>query len=171
MNPLGPRILEILQASPDGHSTAFNVFSVLNRNGYNVTKHEFEAACTQLHSSTSIHYWPVPCSFIDIPIGTLDLLTTSPAECLLSPDAEFALATETLSEASLMGVATAEEIGHPMEFELPPIGATRRRAKPSAPRKQVRSPLFQAPLIYIHARQWARALFGSPVFLKFHPRF
>jgi hypothetical protein len=45
MNPLGHRILEILQASPDGHSTAFNVFNVLNRDGYNVTKHEFEEAC------------------------------------------------------------------------------------------------------------------------------
>jgi hypothetical protein len=33
MNPLGHRILAILQESPDGHSTAFNIFNVLNRDG------------------------------------------------------------------------------------------------------------------------------------------
>jgi hypothetical protein len=34
MNPLGHRILEILQANPNGHSMALNVFNVLNRDGY-----------------------------------------------------------------------------------------------------------------------------------------
>jgi hypothetical protein len=59
MNPLEHRILEVLQASSDGHSTAFNVFNVLNRDGYNVTKHEFEEACKELHHCTCITYRPI----------------------------------------------------------------------------------------------------------------
>ena len=78
MNPLRHRILEILQASPDGHSTAFNVFNVLNTDGYNVTKHEFEEACRQLNDCVCITYRPIRSSLIDIPIGTLELLTKSP---------------------------------------------------------------------------------------------
>ena len=119
MNPLGHRILEILQASPDGHSTAFNVFNVLNRDGYNVTKHEFEEACTKLQDCTGITYQPVQCSLIDIPIGSLDLLTTSPAVSPLSPDAELAPGIEDLSQASVAKSSTIEEIRCPVESDTP----------------------------------------------------
>ena len=127
MNPLGHRILEILQASPDGHSTAFNVFNVLNRDGYSVTKHEFEEACTKLQDCTCITYQPVQCSLIDIPIGTLDLLTTSPAVSPLSPDAELVPGIEALSETSVMESLAIEESRCPVESETaknPCIGLT-----------------------------------------------
>jgi len=98
MNPVGHRILEVLQASPDGHSTAFNVFNVLNTDGYNVTKHEFEEACKKLHDCTCITYRPIRNSLIDIPIGTLDLLTKSPALSPFSEGEGLALEIEALSE-------------------------------------------------------------------------
>jgi hypothetical protein len=95
MNPLGFRILNVLQASPDGHSMALIVFNVLNRDGYNVTKYEFEVACKNLHDDGCIAYQPVYSSLVDIPIGSLDLLTepelfqgdvlkTDPAESLVT---------------------------------------------------------------------------------------
>ncbi|MBV8481450.1 MAG: hypothetical protein JO077_01130 [Verrucomicrobia bacterium] len=115
MNPLGHRILEILQASPDGHSTAFNVFNVLNRDGYNVTKHEFEEACEKLHDWSCIAYQPVQCSLIDIPIGSLDLPTVSP----LSPDAELAPGIEALSEDAAAESSAIGEIRCPVESETP----------------------------------------------------
>jgi hypothetical protein len=69
MNPLEHRILEILEASCDGHSSALDVFNVLNTNGYNVTKHEFEGAWKHLHDCTFIAYGPIRTSLID----TVDL--------------------------------------------------------------------------------------------------
>jgi hypothetical protein len=120
MNPLGHRILEILQASPDGHSTAFNVFNVLNTDGYNVTKHEFEEACKELHDSTCMTYRPIRSSLIDIPIGTLELLTKSPA---LSPSSEgpgLALGIEALSDDSAAESSPIEEIRSPVESDLQP---------------------------------------------------
>jgi hypothetical protein len=101
MNPLGHRILEVLQKSPDGHSTAFNIFNVLNRDGYYVTKNEFEEACKKLHDDTCITYQPVQCSLIDIPIGTLDLLITSPALPPLSLETKLVPGVESLSEATV----------------------------------------------------------------------
>ena len=94
MNPIGHRILEVLQASFDGHSTALNVFNVLNTDGYNVTKYEFEEACKQLHDCTCITYWPIRTSLIDIPIGTLDLLTKTQALSSISESANSALGIE-----------------------------------------------------------------------------
>jgi hypothetical protein len=102
MSPLEHRILEILQASCDGHSTAFNVFNVLNTDGYTVTKHEFEEACKQLHDCTCITYWPIRTSLIDIPIGTLDLPTKS--RC-----ANAALDIEALGEDSTAESSTVLE--------------------------------------------------------------
>src|ERR1700722_1124794 len=100
MNPLEHRIIEVLQTSSDGHSTALNVFNVLNTDGYNVTKHEFEKACKQLHDGTCIAYQPIRSSLIDVPIGTLELLTKAPA---LPPPSEgpcLALGIAALDEDS-----------------------------------------------------------------------
>jgi hypothetical protein len=119
MNPLEHRILEVLQASCDGHSTAFNVFNVLNTNGYNVTKHEFEGACKQLHDCTCITYRPIRTSLIDIPIGTLDLLTKSPALSLFSKGANSALGIETL-EDSTAEPSTIGKIRCELESETQP---------------------------------------------------
>jgi hypothetical protein len=120
MNPLEHRILEVLQASSDGHSTAFNVFNVLNRDGYNVTKHEFEEACKELHHCTCITYRPIRSSLIDIPIGTLDLLTKSPALSPFSEGADLALGIEALDEDSAAESSTVEEIRCRMEAEMQP---------------------------------------------------
>ena len=101
MNPLEHQIFEVLQASCDGHSTAFNVFNVLNTDGYNVTKHEFEEACKQLHDCTCITYWPIRTSLMNMPIGTLELLTKSPASVLpFSKGANSAFGIEALGEDS-----------------------------------------------------------------------
>lgn len=100
MNSLAHQILEVLQSSSDGHATAFNVFNVLNRDGYSVTKHEFEEACKKLQEGTCITYRPVRTSLIDIPIGTLDLLAKSPALSLFSEGADLAPGIETLGEIS-----------------------------------------------------------------------
>jgi hypothetical protein len=120
MNPLGHRILEILQANPNGHSMAFNVFNVLNRDGYNVTKHEFEEACKQLNDGTCITYRPIRSSLIDIPIGTLELLTKSPAPSPSSEGAGLALGIEALDEDSAAESSSIEEIRSPVESELQP---------------------------------------------------
>jgi hypothetical protein len=120
MNPLEHRILEVLQASSDGHSTAFNVFNVLNRYGYNVTKHEFEEACKELHDCTCISYRPIRSSLIDIPIGTLDLLTKFPALSPFAERADLALGIEALDEDSTAESSTIEEIRCPMEAEMQP---------------------------------------------------
>lgn len=120
MNPLGHRILEVLQASPDGHSTAFNVFNVLNTDGYNATKHEFEEACKQLHDCTCVTYRPIRNSLIDIPIGTLDLVAESPALSPFSEGADLALGIEALSEDSAAASSPIEEIRHPVESEMQP---------------------------------------------------
>ena len=120
MNPLEHRILEVLRASSDGHSTAFNVFNVLNRDGYNVTKHEFEEACKELHHCTCVAYRPIRSSLIDIPIGTLDLLTKSPA---LSPSSESpgrALGIEAVDEESAAESPPIEEVRSPVGSELQP---------------------------------------------------
>ena len=119
MNPLGHRILEVLQASPDGHSTAFNVFNVLNIDGYNVTKHEFEEACKQLHDCT-ITYRPIRSSLIDIPIGTLELLTKSPALSPCTEGAGLALGIEALNEDSALESPPIEESRSPVESEMQP---------------------------------------------------
>jgi hypothetical protein len=118
MNPLGQRILEVLQASPDGHSMALNVFNILNRDGYNVTKHEFEDACNELHECTSITYRPIRSSLIDIPIGTLDLLTKPPALSSFFEAADGALGVEALREDSVAESPTLEEIRNPVESEM-----------------------------------------------------
>ncbi|HXM01466.1 MAG TPA: hypothetical protein VN939_02625 [Chthoniobacterales bacterium] len=120
MNPLEHWILEVLQASSDGHSTAFNVFNVLNRDGYNVTKHEFEEACKELHDCTCISYRPIRSSLIDIPIGTLDLLTKFPALSPFPERADLALGIEALDEDSTAESSTIEEIRCPMESEMQP---------------------------------------------------
>ena len=156
MNPLGHRILEILQASPDGHSTAFNVFNVLNRDGYNVTKHEFEEACKKLHDWSCITYQPVQCSLIDIPIGSLDLLTMSPAVSPLSPDAELALSIEALGEASVDESLAIEETRCPVESETESVGAS-RVGKPSASRQPAHASVFAVPIVLIKAWHRARA--------------
>jgi hypothetical protein len=114
------RILEVLQASSDGHSTAFNVFNVLNRDGYNVTKHEFEEACKELHHCTCITYRPNRSSLIDIPVGTLDLVTKSPALSPFSEGADLARGIEALDEDSAAESSTVEEIRCPMESEMQP---------------------------------------------------
>jgi hypothetical protein len=79
MNPLEQRIVDILEAVTDRHATAFNVFNVLNRDEYSVTKLEFEKACQQLHDDASVSYRPIRSPLVDIPIGTLDLLIRSPS--------------------------------------------------------------------------------------------
>ena len=79
MNSIEHRIVEVLESSLDGHANALNVFNVLNRDCYNVTKHEFEEACKNLHDGSCISYRPIQTSLVDIPIGAMDLLTTSPA--------------------------------------------------------------------------------------------
>jgi len=93
MNPLEGEILNVLQASPDGHSTAFNVFNVLNRDGYNVTKSEFEAACRNLHDFGCIAYQPVYSPLVDIPIGSVVLRT----ESALLRSEEIAVAIDALN--------------------------------------------------------------------------
>jgi hypothetical protein len=108
MNALGHQILQVLQSSSDGHATAFNVFNVLNRDGYNVTKEEFEEACNKLHDGTCINYQAIRTSLIDIPIGTLDLLTRSPAHSSFSKGANSALLFEAQSEASAAESSTVE---------------------------------------------------------------
>ena len=117
MNSLAQQILEVLQSSSDGHATALNVFNVLNRDGYNVTKHEFEEACEKLHDGICITYRPVRTSLIDIPIGTLDLLTKSPALSLLSERAELAPGIETLGDLSPAVSPTIGEIRCPVESD------------------------------------------------------
>ena len=109
MKPLGHRILEVLQASPDGHSTAFNVFNVLNTDGYNVTKNEFEEACKELHDCT-ITYRPIRSSLIDIPIGTLGLLTKFRALSPSSEGPDLALGIEALGEESAAESPPLEEV-------------------------------------------------------------
>jgi hypothetical protein len=99
---------------------ALNVFNVLNRDGYNVSKHEFEDACNELHECTSITYRPIRNSLIDIPIGTLDLLTKSPAVSPFSEGADGALGVEALREDSAVESPPIEEIRCPVESELQP---------------------------------------------------
>ena len=108
MNRLRQRIREVLQASCDGHSTAFNVFNVLNRDGYNVTKYEFEVACKNLHDGGCIVYQPVHSSLIDIPIGSLDLITEA---------AELASGTGALNANPPAKSLALEEMGCPVEPE------------------------------------------------------
>jgi hypothetical protein len=120
MNSVAHQILEVLQSSSDGHATALNVFNVLNRNGYNVTKHEFEEACKNLHDGTCITYRPIRTSVIDIPIGTLDLLTESPALSPFSEGADLAFNAETLSEDSAPESSRIREIRFPVESETQP---------------------------------------------------
>ena len=138
MNPLEHRILEVLQASCDGHSTAFNVFNVLNTNGYNVTKHEFEGACKQLHDCTCITYRPIRTSLIDIPIGTLDLLTKSPALTPFSNGANSALGIEVLGEDSMAQPSTIGKTRCELESETQP-----KRAGPTGkPLETANLPLY-----------------------------
>jgi hypothetical protein len=111
MNSVGHRILKVLQTSPDGHSTALNVFIVLNRDGYNVTKYEFEEACKKLHDCGGITYQSVESSLIDIPIGTLDLLTESPALSPLSANAEMQVWQQARTSSWLASFA-----GFPFRF-------------------------------------------------------
>ena len=111
MNRLGERILEVLQASSDRRCTAFNVFNVLNSDGYNVTKHEFEAACKKLHDCGCIDYQPVHSSLIDIPIGSLGLLTET---------AELASGIDALNAISATESVALEKIRCPEEPEPQP---------------------------------------------------
>jgi hypothetical protein len=115
MKSLGHRILEVLQASSDGHATALNVFNVLNRDGYNVTKQEFEAACERLHGGTCITYQPIRTSLIDIPIGTLDLLAKSPVSSAFSEDADLRLSHETMVAPSAVKSSMAGGVVSPVE--------------------------------------------------------
>src|ERR1700758_2472970 len=114
MNSIEHRIVEVLQSSLDGHANALNVFNVLNRDGYNVTKHEFEEACKNLHDGSCITYRPIQTSLIDIPIGALDLLTNSPALSAVSEGADLAPNAETLLVAQS---STMREISLPAGSE------------------------------------------------------
>ena len=156
MNPLEHRILEVLQASFDGHSTAFNVFNVLNRDGYKVTKHEFEEACKKLHHCTCITYRPIRSSLIDIPIGTLDLLTTSPALSPLSEGIGAALGIEALEEDSAAESSTIEEIRCPVESEIQPV-RTALTGRPSVVPRSARISVFAVPNLLVQAWERARA--------------
>jgi hypothetical protein len=117
MNPLGHRILEVLQASPDGHSTAFNV---LNRDGYNVTKHEFEEACKKLYDCTCVTYRPIRSSLIDFPNrNPLSTDQLSGAVCVFRgcrPGARYRDLSEDLAAQS----SPIEEIRYPVESEMQP---------------------------------------------------
>lgn len=156
MNPLEHQILEVLQASCDGHSTAFNVFNVLNTDGYKVTKYEFEEACKQLHDCTCITYWPIRTSLIDIPIGTLDLLTKSPALSPFSKGANSALGIEALGEDSTAESSTIGETRCLVESETQPNrgGPT---GKPSVVSQPTRTSGFAVPTLLMQAWQRARA--------------
>jgi hypothetical protein len=156
MNPLGDRILEVLQASSYGYSTAFSVFNVLNRDGFTVTKHEFEQACKKLHDGACITYRPVECSLIDIPIGTLELLTKSAVLAPFSESADLALGIGTLSERSAAEASTIEVTRGPVESETPPnreglIG------KSSVVQRPAWTSVFAVPILLVQAWQRARA--------------
>jgi hypothetical protein len=166
MNPVGQRILEVLQASPDGHSTALNVFIVLNRDRYNVAKHEFEEACRKLHDRSRITYRPVQSSLIDIPIGTLDLLTKSPALSPLSRDAELTLAIEALSEDSTAESTTIGEIRCQGESETQPNGSD-LSGKPSVVPRPDRTSVFALPILLMQVWHRARASSWLAVFAGF----
>jgi hypothetical protein len=156
MNPLGHQILEVLQASLDGHSTALNVFIVLNRGGCNVTKHEFEEACKKLHDGTCITYQPIRTTLIDIPIGTLDLLTKSPAPPPFSKGANATPDFGALSEDSAAESSTIGEIRSSVESETQPnrAGLT---GKPFGVLRPTRTSGFTVPILLMQAWQRARA--------------
>jgi hypothetical protein len=109
MNPLEHQIVDALEAASDGHATAFNVFNVLNRDGFNVTKQEFERACQHLHDHSSVTYRPIRSSLIDIPIGTLDLRMRTPKR--ESSVDEASNSTLNVGQASL--VADGEQVPVP----------------------------------------------------------
>jgi hypothetical protein len=101
MNPLEHRIVDILEAVTDRHATAFNVFNVLNRDGYSVTKLEFEKACQQLHDDASVSYRPIRSPLVDIPIGALDLPIRSPSRSSYTDDPSLPVSPEKPTEASM----------------------------------------------------------------------
>ena len=154
MNPLGQRILEVLQTSPDGHCTALNAFIVLNRDRYNVTKYEFEAACRKLHDCHRITYRPVQSSLIDIPIGTLDLLTKSPALSPLSADVELTFGREARNEDSTAESATIGEIRCLVESERQP---NRVDLISTVVPRPARTSVFAVPTLLVQFWQRARA--------------
>jgi hypothetical protein len=156
MNPLGHRILEVLQASFDGHSTALNVFNVLNTDGYNVTKHEFEEACKQLHDCTCITYWPIRTSLIDIPIGTLDLLTKTQALSSISESANSALGIEALGENSTAESSAIEQIRCPVASETEP-NRSGQAGKPFVVPRPTRISVFAVLILLMQVWQRARA--------------
>jgi hypothetical protein len=163
MNPLEHRILEALRAIPDGHSTAFNVFNVLNIDSYNVTKHEFEKACEKLHDCTCISYRPIRNSLIDIPIGTLDLRTTSPGVDPSSPEVKLAPSIESLREASAPESLAIEEIRCPVESETQSNGAT-CIGKPLRLGRRFTLSAFAVPMLLVQAWQRARPSSWFPGF-------
>jgi hypothetical protein len=140
-----------------------SVFNVLNRDGYNITKHEFEGAFKKLDACSRITYQAVQCSLIDIPIGTLDLLTKSPALDPSSEGADLVLGIEALSEDSAAESSTIEEIRCPMECETQSNGAN-WIGKPSASHQPVHTSVLGMPILLIQAWQRARS---SNWFLSF----
>lgn len=154
MNPLGQRILEVLQMSPDGHCTALNAFTVLNRDRYNVTKYEFEAACKTLHDCSRITYRPVQSALIDIPIGTLDLLTKSPVLSPLSADVELTLGREARNELSTAEPPTIGEIRCSVESERQP---NRVDMISTVVPRPARTSFFAVPILLMQVWQRARA--------------
>jgi hypothetical protein len=147
-----------------------NVFNVLNRDGYNVTKHEFEEACENLHDGTCITYRPIRTSLIDIPIGTLDLLTKSPALSLFSEGAELWRGIETLGEISSAESSMIGEIRCPVESETQPNGAV-LTGKPAAVPWQTRTSAFAVPILIMQAWKRARASSWFASFPGFSFRF
>lgn len=154
MNSFGHRILEVLQASSDGHATAFNVFNVLNRDGYNVTKQEFEAACEKLHGAC-ITYQPIRTSLIDIPIGTLELPAKSPVSSTFPEDAGLTLSIETMSGPSAAKSSMADGVVSPVETGMRPNGPT-LVGKPSATPLPGRAPVLTLPILLAQAWRQAR---------------
>jgi hypothetical protein len=128
----------------------------LNRDGYNVTKHEFEEACEGLHDGTCITYRPVRTSLIDIPIGTLDLLTKSPSVSLFSEGADLARGIETPGEILLAESSTIGEIRCPVESETQPNRAPLTGKSPAVSRP-TRTSIFAVPILLMQAWQRARA--------------
>ena len=167
MSSIEHRIVEVLQSSLDGHANVLNVFNVLNRDGYNVTKHEFEEACKNLHDGSCITYRPIQTSLIDIPIGAMDLLTNSPALPAFSEGARLAPNAETLLVAES---STIPEICFPVGSETAPNRAG-LIGEPSAVPRSARTSILAVPILLVQAWQRARANSWVAGFLGFSFRF